>query len=167
MPRKLTDADVIKAVSHPIRRQIMTLIGTGEASATEIATQIGQPVQTVSYHMGILRELELLILTRETPRRGAMERHYKASIRSLTVRELVDWLLVADQARPRGWEARIVELDGVGEAALAKTRERFLADLDKLARAAADRLTKDPQRRSNRIGVAQLSAVLDHHTGAG
>ena len=122
---RLTDSEVLKALNHPVRRKVMAALDEGVASPKELAGQLGLTIPNVSYHVGILRNLGLIKVVRETPRRGAVERHYKATARSLSVRQVLDWVLASDQARPRGWEARVVALDAQGRDAVRVAVERL------------------------------------------
>ena len=115
------------------------MLDDGVASPKELAARLGLSIPSVSYHVGILRDLGLIKVVRETPRRGAVERHYKATTRAVGARQVVDWVLSADQARPRGWDARAVELDKAGIAAVKTAAERFWKDVEKAEKAAAKR----------------------------
>lgn len=126
-----SDRDVLKALNHPVRRQVMSMLDDGVASPKELAGRVGLSIPSVSYHVGILRDLGLIKVVRETPRRGAVERHYKAVARSLSVRQVVDWVLVSDQDSPRGWSAKLAEFDGEGEAMVRASIERLWRDVDR------------------------------------
>jgi DNA-binding transcriptional ArsR family regulator len=80
-------ADDVKLVAHPVRRQILSMLtkrrrqrGEGSSlpvhSAKEMAAEFNMTIPQVSYHVGILRDAGLISVVRETPRRGAIERHY-------------------------------------------------------------------------------------------
>lgn len=78
---RLLDQRIAKAVSHPLRRDVLDLIiERGEASPNEAAAALGASLGTVSYHVQILRELGCVELVRTEPRRGALEHFYRASI---------------------------------------------------------------------------------------
>jgi DNA-binding transcriptional ArsR family regulator len=79
----ITDARVVKALAHPLRVRILSLLDEGELSPTELSDQLGVPIGNVSYHVRQLADLGLIRLTRETPRRGAVEHHYTAEARPL------------------------------------------------------------------------------------
>lgn len=139
-----SDADVLKALNHPVRRQVMSMLDDGIASPKELAGRLGLSIPSVSYHVGILRDLGLIKVVRETPRRGAIERHYKAVQRSLSVRQVVDWVLASDQDKPRGWSAKLVELDREGETAVRASIDRLWKDVE--------RAESQSQRRSGKGG---------------
>jgi DNA-binding transcriptional ArsR family regulator len=79
----ITDARVVKALAHPLRVRILSLLDEGELSPTELSDMLGVPIGNVSYHVRQLADLGLIRLTRETPRRGAVEHHYTAEARPL------------------------------------------------------------------------------------
>lgn len=73
-----TDPRILKALSHPLRVEILRALDAGEVSPAEIARSLGRPLGTVSYHFKLLEDLGLIELARTTPRRGAVEHHYAA-----------------------------------------------------------------------------------------
>jgi DNA-binding transcriptional ArsR family regulator len=61
-------------------RILQRLFDAGEASPSEIADALGEPLGNVSYHVRVLRELDCLELSRTEPRRGALEHFYRATV---------------------------------------------------------------------------------------
>jgi DNA-binding transcriptional ArsR family regulator len=155
-----SDADVLKALNHPVRRQVMSMLDDGVASPKELAGRLGLSIPSVSYHVGILRDLGLIKVVRETPRRGAIERHYKAVARSLSVRQVVDWVLASDQDKPRGWSAKLVELDREGEAAVRVSIERLWKDVDRAEQQSQRRAGKAPAKPATRHAVGAFATEL-------
>ncbi|MEA2492889.1 MAG: hypothetical protein QOJ29_800 [Thermoleophilaceae bacterium] len=151
-----SDTEVLKALNHPVRRQVMAMLDEGVASSKELAARLGLTIPNVSYHVGILRDLGLIKVVRETPRRGAIERHYKATQRSLSVRQVIDWLLIADQTKPKGWQARVVELDAAAAGAVREAAGRLWKDVEKAERQAARRASHDSAVDQDRHAVAVL-----------
>ena len=74
----ISDPRVIKALTHPLRVQILRGLEERTASPSELAEEIGAPLGNVSYHVRQLHALGLIKLVKKTPRRGAIEHHYKA-----------------------------------------------------------------------------------------
>jgi DNA-binding transcriptional ArsR family regulator len=72
------DQRVMKALSHPLRVRMLTLLNQKVASPSELATELGEPLGNVSYHMRFLADLDLVRLVRTEPRRGAVEHYYEA-----------------------------------------------------------------------------------------
>lgn len=73
----ITDTETVKALSHPLRVQILRLLEEKDGSPVEIATALDLPVNRVSYHMRQLARFDLIKLVKTTPRRGAVEHHYR------------------------------------------------------------------------------------------
>lgn len=62
---RLTFADTFKALSHPVRREILNLLKAGRLSAGEIAGQFEMTGATISHHLSILKNADLITETRE------------------------------------------------------------------------------------------------------
>jgi DNA-binding transcriptional ArsR family regulator len=74
----ISDPRVIKALTHPLRVQILSALEQRTASPSELADELDAPLGNVSYHVRQLAGLGLIKLVKKTPRRGAIEHHYKA-----------------------------------------------------------------------------------------
>lgn len=61
----MTFADTFKALSHPVRREILNLLKAGRLSAGEIAGQFEMTGATISHHLSILKNADLITETRE------------------------------------------------------------------------------------------------------
>ena len=61
----MTLADTFKALSHPVRREILNLLKAGRLSAGEIAGQFEMTGATISHHLSILKKADLITETRE------------------------------------------------------------------------------------------------------
>jgi DNA-binding transcriptional ArsR family regulator len=91
------DSNLVKALSHPLRMRILTRLNEGVASPNEMAKQFDESLPLVSYHVRILRELDCIELVRTTPRRGAIEHHYRALTRPFLDDD--DWAQLPPSAR--------------------------------------------------------------------
>jgi DNA-binding transcriptional ArsR family regulator len=91
------DSNIVKALSHPLRMRILTRLNEGVASPNEMAKEFEESLPLVSYHVRILRELDCIELVRTTPRRGAIEHHYRALTRPFL--DLDDWEQLPPSAR--------------------------------------------------------------------
>jgi DNA-binding transcriptional ArsR family regulator len=58
-------AETFKALSDPIRRDILTLLKKGSLSAGEIGSHFDMTGATISYHLSILKKADLVRETRE------------------------------------------------------------------------------------------------------
>jgi DNA-binding transcriptional ArsR family regulator len=61
-----------------MRARMLSILLEREASPKELAAEFGIPLANVAYHIQVLRKLKLIRLVKKTPRRGAVEHHYKA-----------------------------------------------------------------------------------------
>jgi DNA-binding transcriptional ArsR family regulator len=81
MPREVErqyDAQLAKALSHPLRARILERLERQTASPSDLATGLAAPLGNVSYHVRILADAGLIELVRTTRRRGATQHHYRA-----------------------------------------------------------------------------------------
>ena len=58
-------AETFKALSDPARRQILELLRQGRLSAGEIGAHFHMTGATISYHLKILKQADLVFETRE------------------------------------------------------------------------------------------------------
>lgn len=58
-------AETFKALSDPVRRQILELLKNGRLSAGDIAGHFDMTQATVSYHLKVLKQADLIRETRE------------------------------------------------------------------------------------------------------
>ncbi|WP_409492942.1 ArsR/SmtB family transcription factor [Amycolatopsis sp. cmx-11-12] len=80
-PEEITDAAVLKAVMHPLRRRIMESLGRGPATATKLAKELGESSGATSYH---LRELAKYDFIDEAPELAhGKERWWRARARDI------------------------------------------------------------------------------------
>jgi DNA-binding transcriptional ArsR family regulator len=78
----INDPRLIKALAHPLRVRILSVLETRElASPNELSEELGVSLGVVSYHVRRLHALGFLELVKRTPRRGAIEHHYRAKAR--------------------------------------------------------------------------------------
>ena len=77
----ITDPRLVKALAHPLRIQILSILEERVASPSQIAEEIDAPLGNVSYHVRQLADLKLISLVKTTPVRGTLEHYYRAEIR--------------------------------------------------------------------------------------
>ena len=84
MPRALTTSDPFNAIAEPRRRHILEFIAADERSVGEIAEalELGQP--SVSKHLNVLRNVDLVTL-----RRDGRRILYRANAQ--TLKTIHDW----------------------------------------------------------------------------
>jgi DNA-binding transcriptional ArsR family regulator len=83
--QELINHRLVAAISHPTRMHAMSVLWNREASPREIAAEIDEPVNNVTYHVKQLLELGWIELVAQRPARGGrvMEHFYKATRDSL------------------------------------------------------------------------------------
>lgn len=72
------DQRLMKALAHPLRVVILDLLNKAEWSPRELERELGEGLSQVSYHVKVLKDFELIEMTRTEPRRGAVEHYYRA-----------------------------------------------------------------------------------------
>jgi hypothetical protein len=75
------DERLIKALAHPLRHRLLAILNERVASPKQLADELGERLPNVSYHVRILADLGCIELVSLTPRRGAVEHHYRALMR--------------------------------------------------------------------------------------
>lgn len=78
-------ADTFKALSDPVRRQILELLKSGAMSVGEIAGNFDMTQATVSYHLKTLKQADLI---RETRKKNYI--YYELNL--TVVEEIMMWL---------------------------------------------------------------------------
>jgi DNA-binding transcriptional ArsR family regulator len=161
----ITDPRVAKALAHPLRLEILRVLGDRTSSPSEIAAEIGAPLTNVSYHVRKLRSLGLIKLVRKTPKRGVVEHYYSAKPRRTVTDEawggtpaIVKEALMAPvtesaaalmvQAAGSGgydrpeahFSRQEIKVDERGWRELAKVLAKALDDIERVELAAAARL---------------------------
>lgn len=85
----INDPRLIKALAHPLRVRILSILETRDiASPNEMAAELDVSLGVMSYHVRRLHALGFLELVKRTPRRGAIEHHYRAKARAQVTDEV-------------------------------------------------------------------------------
>ncbi len=88
--------DVFQAIADPTRRAILALVALQAMTPGAIADNFASSRQTISKHIQILQECELLSLTKK-----GREIHYQINVPKM--KEIADWLEPYKQL----WETRL------------------------------------------------------------
>ena len=164
----VVDPRMMKALSHPIRQQILLILNREVASPNQIAGEIGESLGTVSYHVKTLVDLGAIELVRTKPVRGALEHFYRATMRAeidadhfsqlpLSARQqLFDrnlqtiWAHVVDAATDGGFEDpkeqatwTALELDDEGYQAMLELAEETLRRAKEIEAESGKRAAKE------------------------
>lgn len=85
MPKRLptlVDARLATAMSHPTRLHAMKILFERKASPKEIAAELDQPVNNVTYHIDVLLKLGCIELVSVEPARGGrVAKHFYRTIK--------------------------------------------------------------------------------------
>lgn len=72
------DQRLMKALGHPLRIGILTVLNDQMASPNELSKELEEGLSQVSYHVKVLKDYEMIEMVTTAPRRGAVEHYYKA-----------------------------------------------------------------------------------------
>jgi DNA-binding transcriptional ArsR family regulator len=76
------DHELVRALSHPIRMEILQALQGRIASPAELSREMNRPPGVVSYHASTLVECGCLELVHSRGRRGAIENFFAITPRS-------------------------------------------------------------------------------------
>jgi DNA-binding transcriptional ArsR family regulator len=76
------DSDVVRALDHPLRVQILQILNERDASSNELAALLGVAIGNIAYHTRVLQRCACIELLGTEQRRGAVERYFRAVPRS-------------------------------------------------------------------------------------
>jgi DNA-binding transcriptional ArsR family regulator len=152
--------DVVSTPLAPLRRAVLEGLREGPASATELASQLGESRQRVNYHVRALERDGLVELHEERARRGCTERVVRATCHAVLVEPTVVGALPEEQDRFAAdtllaGGARLVRDVVAARAAATARGQRLLtfaieaevgftrpADLERFADALAERVAE-------------------------
>jgi DNA-binding transcriptional ArsR family regulator len=83
------DQNLVRALSHPMRVQILEALQGRSASPTELAKKFRESLGVVSYHANALLDVGCIEQVRTQPKRGTIEHFYTARPRSFIGHQ--DW----------------------------------------------------------------------------
>jgi DNA-binding transcriptional ArsR family regulator len=79
---KLSERWFVKALSHPVRVEILELLNEREASPVEMKRTLGGTLNLINYHLKVLVDCGCVEVSRTEPVRGAVKHFYRAVPRS-------------------------------------------------------------------------------------
>lgn len=84
------DNDLLLALRHPLRRDILRQMAGEEAiSPRQIATALSKPLSNVSYHVRVLADCAAVVLVRTKPARGSMQHFYRTAVEAPWARQIL------------------------------------------------------------------------------
>jgi predicted ArsR family transcriptional regulator len=91
---KIQDLEQIRLLSDPLKLKLLQAFAEDQKTVAEVATELGERITKLYRHVDALHAAGLLEITRETPKRGTLERAFRAVARRFEA----DYALFADQA---------------------------------------------------------------------
>ncbi len=101
------DQRLVKALAHPLRVEILTILNERMASPNELSKELEEGLSQVSYHVKVLRDFECIEMVKTEPRRGAVEHYYRATSRAYLTDQ--DWKSLPESVKP-GVSASSIEM---------------------------------------------------------
>jgi DNA-binding transcriptional ArsR family regulator len=159
------DKRLAKALSHPLRTEIIAILTDRCASPRELADMLGEELSNVSYHTNELFKLECIEIVRQERVRGAVKTTYRATTRMLLDHD--DWDRLSLGTRTGISINALNEVfhrasDAVEEGTIDKKKSRIIAtlkmdvdeeawrDANEAVRTAFDRLVEIEEEAANR-----------------
>lgn len=181
---------LLKALAHPMRVAILDLMNAGEWSPNELKKALGEGLSQVSYHIKVLKDFEMIEMTRTEPRRGAVEHYYRATERAFVPSGIAsDIPKMAQRIIGNGFLENIerdvsdsleagtfydrddwhvgwlpVDLDGQGRQDAEKLADKFIEDFLKLEAESATRRA-DSESEGERIRTSAVLLVFGSKDG--
>ena len=98
MAQHWIDSRFVRALTNPVRREILETLMVTTSSPPELARDLNVPPQNVNYHVKVLVELDFIELVGTRRRRGAKEHFYKATPNTSFVKA-IQWAEVPPAVR--------------------------------------------------------------------
>ncbi|MBJ7520252.1 MAG: helix-turn-helix transcriptional regulator [Solirubrobacteraceae bacterium] len=151
------DHRIVKALAHPLRQNILTILNERVASPSEISEELDERLGNVSYHVRTLLDLGCIELVSTTPRRGAVEHHYRAVMKPFFSKD--DWAQMPASTRRSAHDttlkAIVKDVVATAEANGFDTPEdvvtRIAGDLDAKGRADLAKLLATTREKADKI----------------
>lgn len=74
----LTDLDQLKVLADPLRVRILEILCRREATTKQVADDLGETPTKLYHHVEALERVGLIRLTRTRPKRGTLEKYFRA-----------------------------------------------------------------------------------------
>lgn len=151
------DHRIVKALAHPLRQNILTILNERVASPSEISEELDERLGNVSYHVRTLLDLGCIELVSTTPRRGAVEHHYRAVMKPFFSKD--DWAQMPASTRRSAHDttlkAIVKDVVATAEANGFDTPEdlvtRITGDLDAKGRADLAKLLATTREKAEKV----------------
>jgi DNA-binding transcriptional ArsR family regulator len=166
---------VAKAFAHPLRVQILIILGEKVASPNMLSQQLDQSLNLVAYHVRVLEKYDCIELVDTKQRRGATEHFYRATRRQFLSDD--EWSRMPESLRPGMAGAMLKSvfedieaasksgtLDEVEDIHLSRTPmvvdKQGWSDVSTLLKSSLDRLLEIQTEASERIAAGEGEGIL-------
>ena len=166
---------VAKAFAHPLRVQILIILGEKVASPNMLSQQLEQSLNLVAYHVRVLEKYDCIELVDTKQRRGATEHFYRATRRQFLSDD--EWARMPAGLRPGMAGAMLKSvfedieaasksgtLDEVEDIHLSRTPmvvdKKGWSDISSLLKSTLDRLLEVQTESSERIANGEGEGIL-------
>jgi DNA-binding transcriptional ArsR family regulator len=165
--RRRATLDRFKAMSHPLRAELLMILTEESASPAMMARRLGEPVGNVSYHVNKLVKLGCAEQVGDRPVRGAIEHFFRATERHLVdteeweelqpelkehlsgefAQKIIDDILLSLQARILGSDKNFcltrtkLVFDDAGRQRAIEIHERARLEIEEEAALSGERMT--------------------------
>lgn len=92
------DQKLVKALAHPLRVEILTILNERMASPNELSKELDEGLSQVSYHVKVLKDFDTIEMVKTEPRRGAVEHYYRATARAFFTDS--EWKTLPESVKP-------------------------------------------------------------------
>lgn len=124
-PKELSlNQRLIKALAHPLRVKLLAYLNDREWSPNELSEELNEGLSQVSYHIKVLKDLEMIEMTKAEPRRGAVEHYYRAIERAYIPRWMARLLPRSGNEIIGSDILRAIEVDLIASVKSGKFYER-------------------------------------------
>lgn len=95
---RINKLEQVRLLADPLKLQLLQTFAEGEKTAKQAAEELGERLTKLYRHVDALLESGLIEITRETPKRGTVERTFRA----VAQRFEVEHSLFAEDGEPEG-----------------------------------------------------------------
>lgn len=156
------DQRLVKALAHPLRVEILTILNERMASPNELSKELEEGLSQVSYHVKVLKDFECIEMVKTEPRRGAVEHYYRATARAFL--SDADWQKLPDSIKP-GMSAAFVQAL-IGEVVAAVNAGTFDARDDRHVSWTPGVVDEQGWNESAELAAETLDRVIKIHAGS-
>ncbi len=137
------DQELVKALSHPIRVEILEALQGRVASPNELSKDLDETLKVISYHAKTLVKCGCLELVNSAPRQGVSEQFFGVVARSMGWQGQAS----AGQAGEPGVSSAAFEVDEIGWVEIRKI-------MDRASRLVAEAQARSLQRLAGAEGIS-------------